>query len=172
MSLTLLLLLEQAVILTCLNSNLPVTNNNENKRRHTNMSEESSSLSTRMAAEIAECSARHIQSLIKKGKLSASRDDGGNYLIDKSEFYRVFPNAHMARMVTKSDEQNSRTALEVEVKYLKEMLAEKAKQNEFLHKQLEAANTEKNALLETLTSNQKLLEHTSQKKRKKFLGVF
>jgi len=58
------------------------------------MNEESSLLSTRMAAEIAECSARHIQSLIKKGRLSATRDDGGNYLIDKSEFYRVFPNAH------------------------------------------------------------------------------
>ena len=57
------------------------------------------------------------------------------------------------------------------MKYLKEMLAEKAKQNEFLHKQLEASNIEKNALIETLTSNQKLLEHTSQK-RKKFLGIF
>lgn len=137
------------------------------------MSEESSSLSTRMAAEIAGCSARHIQSLVKKGRLSASRDDGGNYLIDKSEFYRVFPDAHTKRMVTNADEQGSRTALEVEVKYLKEMLTEKTKQNEFLHKQLEAANTEKTALIETLTSNQKLLEHTSQKKkRKKFLGVF
>lgn len=137
------------------------------------MSEESSSLSTRIAAEIAGCSARHIQSLIKKGKLSATRDDGRNYLIDKSEFYRVFPDAHTKRTATHTDEQGSRTALEVEVKYLKEMLAEKAKQNEFLHKQLEAANTEKSALIETLTSNQKLLEHTSQKKkRKKFLGMF
>jgi len=52
------------------------------------------------------------------------------------------------------------------------MLAEKAKQNEFLHKQLETATTEKTILLETLTSNQKLLEHTSQKKRKKFLWMF
>ncbi|MGC1181380.1 hypothetical protein [Legionella sp.] len=135
------------------------------------MSEENSLLGTRIAAEIAGCSARHIQSLIKKGKLSASRDDGGNYLIDKSEFYRVFPDAHTKRTVTHTDEQDSRTALEVEVKYLKEMLAEKAKQNEFLHKQLEAANTEKSALIETLTSNQKLLEHSSKGKRKKFLGV-
>ncbi|KTD01579.1 helix-turn-helix domain-containing protein [Legionella feeleii] len=137
------------------------------------MSEESSSLSTRMAAEIAGCSARHIQSLIKKGKLSASRDDGGNYLIDKSEFYRVFPDAHTKRTVANHGEQSSRNALEVEVKYLKEMLAEKAKQNEFLHKQLEAASTEKSALIETLASNQRLLEHTDQKKkRKKLFGVF
>ena len=136
------------------------------------MSEESSLLSTRIAAEIAGCSARHIQSLIKKGKLSATRDDGGNYLIDKSEFYRVFPDAHTKRTVTNTDEQGSRTALEVEVKYLKEMLAEKAKQYEFLHKQLEASNIEKSALIKTLTSNQKLLEHINHKKRKKFLGIF
>lgn len=136
------------------------------------MSEESSLLSTRIAAEIAGCSARHIQSLVKKGKLSASRGDGGNYLIDKSEFYRVFPDAHTKRTVAHNDEQGSRTALEVEVKYLKEMLVEKAKQNEFLYKQLEASNIEKSALIETLTSNQKLLEHTNQRKRKKFLGIF
>ena len=135
------------------------------------MSEENSLLSTRIAAEIAGCSARHIQSLIKRGKLSASRDDGGNYLIDKSEFYRVFPDAHTKRTVTHDDELSSRTALEVEVRYLKEMLTEKAKQNEFLYKQLGASNIEKSALIETLTSNQKLLEHSSKGKRKKFLGV-
>lgn len=136
------------------------------------MSENNSSISTREAAEITGFSARHIQGMIKKGKLSASRDCGGNYIIDKSEFYRVFPDAHSKRTVANSDEQNSRIALEVEVKYLKEMLAEKSKQNEFLHKQLETANTEKSALIETLASNQKLLEHTSKKKRKRFLGVF
>lgn len=136
------------------------------------MNENNSSISTREAADIAECSARHIQNLIKNGKLSAKRNDCGNYLIDKSEFYRVFPGAHTKRSVTNDDESSSRIVLEVEVKYLKEMLAEKAKQNEFLQKQLEKATTEKNALIETLTSNQKLLEHTSQRKRKKFLGVF
>lgn len=139
------------------------------------MSEESSSLSTRMAAEIAGCSARHIQSLIKKGKLSASRDDGGNYLIDKSEFYRVFPDAHTKRSQANNDSDGSRIVLEIEVQHLKELLAEKSKQNEFLYKQLEAATTEKIILLETLSSNQKLLEHSNGKgkrKRKRFLGVF
>ncbi|PJD92485.1 MAG: hypothetical protein CK426_05430 [Legionella sp.] len=47
-----------------------------------------------MASEIGGCSARHIQSLIKKGRLFAKRDDRGNYHIDKSEFYRVVPDAH------------------------------------------------------------------------------
>ena len=136
------------------------------------MSEESSLLSTRMAAEIAGCSARHIQSMIKKGRLSASRDDGGNYLIDKSEFYRVFPNAHTKRSHANNDNDSTRTVLEMEVQHLKEMLAEKSKQNEFLHKQLEIATAEKTMLLETLSSNQKILEHSSKGKRKRFLGIF
>jgi excisionase family DNA binding protein len=136
------------------------------------MSEESSSISTREAAEIAGFSARHIQGMIKKGKLSASRDEGGNYLIDKSEFYRVFPDAHNKGTNTNNDEHNMRTVLEVEVKYLKEMIAEKAKQNEILLKQLETVTEEKSKLIETLNSNQKLLEHTSKDKRKKFLGIF
>ena len=137
------------------------------------MSEESSSLSTRIAAEIAGCSARHIQSLIKKGKLSATRDDGGNYLIDKPEFFRVFPDAHTKRSHANNDNESSRIVLEIEVRHLKEMLAEKSKQNEFLHKQLETATIEKTMLLETLSSNQKLLEHRSEKKKsRKFLGLF
>ncbi len=138
------------------------------------MSEESLSFNTRIAAEIAGCSARYIQNLIKKGRLSASRDDSGNYLIDKSEFYRVFPDAHINGMKMHSNEQSSRIAFEIEIKYLKEMLTEKSKQNEFLYKQLEASNAEKNTLIETLTSNQKLLEYTNKKKRKrkKFFGVF
>ena len=69
--------------------------------------------------------------------------------------------------MTNNDEQSSRTALEVEVKYPKEMLIEKAKRNEFLHRQLDAANTEKYALMETLTSNRKLLEHSNQNKGRK-----
>jgi hypothetical protein len=53
------------------------------------------------------------------------------------------------------------------------MLADKSKQNEFLYKQLETATTEKTMLLETLCSNQKLLEHNSGKgKRKRFFGIF
>lgn len=59
----------------------------------------------------------------------------------------------------------------MEIQHLKEMLTEKNKQNEFLHKQLEAINTEKILLIETLVSNQKLFKRTSNK-RKKFLGVF
>jgi hypothetical protein len=61
----------------------------------------------------------------------------------------------------------------MEIQHLKEMLAEKNRQNEFLHKQLETATTEKTMLLETLSSNQKLFEHhNGKRKKKRFLGIF
>ena len=47
------------------------------------MSESNSSISTREAAEISGFSARHIQGMVKKVSLSATRDSGGNYVIDK-----------------------------------------------------------------------------------------
>lgn len=134
------------------------------------MEERNSLLSTREAAEISGYSSRHIQNMIKKGKLSATRDDGGNYLIEKSEFYRVFPDAHNKRSDANNSDKSSRIVLEKEVQHLKEMLAEKSKQNEFLHKRLEMATTEKLMLMETLNNNQKFL--INQNKRKKILGIF
>lgn len=68
---------------------------------------ENNLLSTREAAKIAGFSARHIQGLIKKGKLSATRDEGGDYLIDRSEFYRVFPDAHNKRSHTNNNDNSS-----------------------------------------------------------------
>lgn len=137
------------------------------------MSENNSLISAREAAEISGFSARHIQGIIKKGKLSATKDSGGNYLINKSEFYRVFPDAHTKRSNANNDIDSTRIVLEMEIRHLKEMLAEKNKQSEFLHQQLETATAEKTMLLEALSSNQKLLEHSSSKgKRKRFLSLF
>ena len=142
----------------------------------TNISANNSSITTKEAAEASGFSTRHIQKLITRGKLSAIRDNGKNYLINKSEFYRVFPTAHIneqARIHAHNDDNSSRTVLEAEVRHLQAMLAEKNKQNEFLHQQLEAATTEKAALLESLKSNQNFLEHqeTTRKKRR-FFGLF
>ncbi|WP_425169078.1 helix-turn-helix domain-containing protein [Legionella sp.] len=60
------------------------------------------------AAEISDFSARHIQGMIKKGKLSAIRTEGGNYLIDKSVFYRVFPDVHNKRSHTNNNDDSTR----------------------------------------------------------------
>jgi predicted site-specific integrase-resolvase len=122
-------------------------------------------INTKEAAAIIGMTPRSLQNYITKGKLSAKRDDSGNYQIDKAEFYRVFPDAHKEKRHEKIT-GTSQELLEAEVKHLKEM-------NGFLHKQLEAANVEKAIILDTLSSNMKLLEHGSKKmKRRRFLGIF
>lgn len=132
------------------------------------MNEKNSFMSTREAAKEAGYSPRHLQNFITSGKLSAIRSSDGKYLIDRSEFYRVFPDANKQKSQEKTKEISEEIFLN-EIKHLKEM-------NNFLYKQLETAEKEKNYLLETLKSSQKLLEYSSGKteiiKRKKLFGVF
>ncbi|AOW51848.1 TPA: helix-turn-helix domain-containing protein [Legionella pneumophila subsp. pneumophila] len=133
------------------------------------MGEKNSFMSTREAAKEAGYSPRHLQNFITSGKLSATRGVDGKYLIDRSEFYRVFPDAHKQKSQENSKEISEEIFLN-EIKHLKEM-------NNFLHKQLETAEKEKNHLLETLKSSQKLLEHNSSEKtekikRKKIFWIF
>lgn len=133
----------------------------------------STQISTREAALELGVSSRQIQKLIKSGKLSAERNESGNYLIEKSEFYRVFPEAFNVRTDEKNSEYNTRTVRDHEIKHLEAMLTEKTQQNEFLQKQLEFATLEKTRLLDTIGNQQRLIEHQSgKKKRKKLFGLF
>ena len=137
------------------------------------MANKSTQLSTREAALELGVSPRQIQKLIKNGKLSAERNESGNYLIDKSEFYRAFPEAFNVRKDANNNEQWSRTVRDHEIKHLAAMLSEKTQQNEFLQKQLESSTLEKTRLLDTISNQQKLLEHKSNKRiRKKLFGLF
>ena len=137
------------------------------------MAKTSTQISTREAALELGVSSRQIQKLIKNGKLSAERNESGNYRIDKSEFYRAFPEAFNTRTDTNNNEQWSRTVRDYEIKHLEAMLAEKTQQNEFLQKQLESSTLEKTRLLDTISNQQKLLEHKGNKKvRKKLFGLF
>lgn len=133
------------------------------------MNAKSTVLSTREAAELLGCSARKIQKLIAQGKLCAHRDDTGSYKIDKSEFYRVFPETfprEEMRTEATNGEQNERTRLlEEQVKFLKEM-------NCLLKEQLDNATSEKGKLIDTLNSNQRLLEYHAEKKNKKRWRLF
>jgi excisionase family DNA binding protein len=121
------------------------------------MGEQLTKISAKEASEIAGCSIRKIQKMVKSGVISAQRGGGGKYLIDKSEFYRVFPDR-----MERPDAKPVREPSEQEIRLLKE-------QNEFLKEQLQIANEEKKSLLKTLESTQKLIE---LKPRKKFLGIF
>lgn len=135
------------------------------------MTTNSSKLSTTEAAKIIGCSRRHVQNLIKKGTLSAARDESQSYVIDKSELYRVFPHKFKGNEENES-EKNTRVFLEQEIEHLKQILDEKIKLIDFLNALLAQADTEKRLLLETLNSNQKLLEHNIIQKKKKLLGIF
>lgn len=132
------------------------------------MVEKNSFMSTREAAKEAGYSPMQLQNYITSGKLSATRGSDGKYLIDRSEFYRVFPDAYKQKSQENTKEISEEIFLN-EIKYLKEM-------NNFLHKQLETAEKEKNYLLETLKSSQKLLEYgsgqTRKAKRKKIFWIF
>lgn len=129
------------------------------------MDGEKSRISTKEAAKEAGVTPRTLQNYITSGKLSAARDVSGNYQIDRAEFYRVFPDAHKEKRQEKI-KGNSHEVLEAENKHLKEMV-------NFLNKRLESSEAKEVALLETLNSNLKLLEHQETKrKRKKFLGLF
>ena len=121
------------------------------------MIEQATKISAKEASENAGCSIRKIQKMVKSGVISAQRGEGGKYLIDKSEFYRVFPD-HMERPKAKPVRESS----EQELRLLRE-------QNEILKEQLQIANEEKKSLFKTLESTHRLIE---LKPRKKFLGIF
>ena len=133
------------------------------------MSANNTVLNTRKAAELLKCSARKIQKLIASGKLCAHRDESGSYRIDKSEFYRVFPELFASeeqRTEATNSEPNERTQLlEEQIKFLKEM-------NELLKYQLDNATSEKGKLIDTLNSNQRLLEYHAEKKKNKRWRLF
>jgi len=124
--------------------------------------EQSTLIGAKQAAELIGCSTRHVQKQIKDGRLSATRDKGSKYLIDKSELYRVYPDL-MVRKTTNKVE-NVREEDDPQVKLLKE-------ENAFLKDQLNSANNEKKQILSALENAQRLIEF-KPKKRKKFLGIF
>jgi excisionase family DNA binding protein len=126
------------------------------------MVEQSTLIGAKQAAELIGCSTRHVQKQVKDGILSATRDKGNKYLIDKSELYRVYPDL-MVRTTTNKLE-NFRENDDPQVKLLKE-------ENAFLKEQLNSANNEKKQILSALENAQRLIEFTP-KKRKRFLGLF
>jgi predicted site-specific integrase-resolvase len=144
------------------------------------MNVNTSQLMAREAAEQSGKSHRQIQRLIKNGTLSATRDKSGNYLIEKSEFYRVFPEAFNIRRDATSVVNTSQDCRDNKINLLEAMLSEKTRHNEFLQKQLEfigsqleSSTLEKTRLLDTIGNQQRLIEHQSgKKKRKKLFGLF
>lgn len=126
------------------------------------------------AAEMAECSTRTIGNRIKQGTISATKDDKGNYLIEKSEFFRVFPqHSHKVKQedMEKSAENipsNEEIKLKISHEVLKAKYEAEQEKNSLLASQISDMNR-------TFNQAFSLLENKSESipmPRRKFLGIF
>lgn len=136
-----------------------ITRNNAKGRA---MNKEKTWLSCREVGELLNCTQRHALNLIKNGKLSADRDEGGKYYVQKSEFFRVFPDAkkvEIDRNESKLPGKEDMKFLEEKLKHLEEMMNEKNKQNEFLKEQLINFTEEKSKMLDAINGHTRLLEY-------------
>jgi excisionase family DNA binding protein len=122
-------------------------------------------MTPKQAAVLLGCTARNVQNLISKGKISATREDG-KWFIEKSEFFRVFPEAFKRSEEGNDTNKAIKSArIEVENDYLKEMAVQKDREIEFLRNQLESFTKEKSQMLEAITHHTRLLEHIEGPKK-------
>lgn len=124
-------------------------------------------LNVRQASDLLDVSERTITRQIKTGKLSATKSDTGSWQIEKSEFYRVYPEKLEK---TRSDITSGKLQTVSENHHI-EVTDMLKKQIALLEDQLRQSNKEKEAILNTLQSNQRMLEHQA-KPRRKILGFF
>lgn len=126
------------------------------------MIKEKEYLTPKEAAELLDCSAKSIINYINQKKIKADKDQLGFYLIHKAEFFRDYPQAFMALQERNEGKMNDKISikfLEKEITHLKDMLAEKKKENEFLKDQNSISIQEKNKMLDAINSHTRLLEH-------------
>ena len=119
-------------------------------------------LTCREASKLLNCTQRHIINLIKKGKLSASKNIDGNWEIEKSEFFRAYPaamNKETPGSDKKSSENNLMETLEEKVRHLEEMVSVERKHIEYLKDQLGNFTVEKSKMLDAINSHARLLEY-------------
>ena len=116
------------------------------------------------AAKAAQVSKTTIQRAIKSGRLSATRQEDGSYVIDPAELHRAFPrdgnaDSEMKQSVTLSEPGE----LRVEVEMLRERLSEKDEVIDDLRRRLDDSEAERRQAQERLTA---LL--TDQRPRRKW----
>lgn len=120
------------------------------------------------ACKLASISRPTLYKYINNGTLSVVKD-GKNTFIEVSELIRVFPGVKLSN---NDDEVKNLHSLTAEINHkdeiinlLKNQLNDKQRDSEFLQQQLTHLNN-------NLTTINKLLEDKTDKKRKKFLGIF
>lgn len=133
------------------------------------MNDNFSFLTPNQAGVLVGCSGRTLLNYIKSGKLSATREDGKWY-IDKSELFRVFPEAFKRAYGTKDDEEIKKIKESVEIEFLRKLIGEREELITYLKDQIESSKHEKGQIIEALNSQSRLLEHQQAKEEKKKTG--
>jgi excisionase family DNA binding protein len=98
--------------------------------------------SVKQAAEATGKTKPTILRAIQKGKISAKKDEHGEWEIDPAELHRVYPPVP----------EDDGTGVSLEVELLREMLADKDRQIESLSRRLESVDEERRTTLRQLTA--------------------
>lgn len=105
--------------------------------------------SVKQAAEATGKTKPTILRAIQKGKISAKKDEHGEWEIDPAELHRVYEPVP-AGTGTHTDANETADSREIEL--LREMLADKDRQIEGLNRRLEAVDEERRTTLRQLTA--------------------
>jgi hypothetical protein len=129
-------------------------------------------LMTSEAAKITSKTQRTILNYIKKGKISATKDESGNNMIDPAELYRVFPECHPE---FKNKPIESKIEKLETVGILKAQLLAEREKTEILSTQLTDIKSLWKQSLNILEHKKESVivpVERSRKLRRKFLGIF
>lgn len=149
--------------------NIEMPGTNAKYRERISMNSEKTWLTCREAASLLNFTQRHIVNLIKKGKIRAEKDEDGKYYIQKSEFFRVYPQTMTQEepgTTENSLEQGGKKFLEEKINHLQEILKERKEYNEFLTGQLQSFTQEKSKMLDAINGHTRLLEFKENKNYK------
>lgn len=112
-------------------------------------------------AKLLNVTHRHVLNVIAKKNISTEKDESGKHIVQKAEFFRVFPH-----LINKQDNGNDEKSvgnqamkvLEEKIRHLQEMLDENKKHNEFLMNQISIGEDKQSKMLDAINSNSRLLE--------------
>lgn len=125
------------------------------------MNDEKIWLTCKDMAQLLGVTRRHVLNVLDKKNISAEKDENGTLIVQKAEFFRVFPNLMNAENPGKdgkSDGNSDMKLLEEKIKHLQEMLDEKKKQNEFLIGQINLGDEKQTKMLDAISAHSRLLE--------------
>lgn len=112
-------------------------------------------------AKLLNVTHRHVLNVLAKKNISTEKDDSGKHIVQKSEFFRVFPNLMNVENTGKdgkSQGNQDMKLMEEKIRHLQEMLDEKKKQNEFLMAQISVNDLKQEKMLDALNGHTRLLE--------------